>query len=700
MKKEKIIIITSALLLVAFVIVIFLYEHYLITEEQKDLDTYAQIVAISLWNFEPQGPTEFLKLVSAHRNYRRLTVSDIDQEKFIDVEGELRGPIGRIFKKIGLIRQTKLNSDIFYENKKIGQISANWYSTAIYIYFYVLIVIMLSITVLWLFLYMHEANRELENRVKARTADLEQTNIKLQKEIQERIKAEESLIKSEEQFRTLADFTYNWESWIGLDGNYLYISPSCERISGYRPEDFKKDPGLMLSMVRPDERSVVTDHFQNELENRGIVSLEFRIITRNNEIRWLSHLCRSVYNEAGTYLGRRVSNRDITDRKEAEIKINEYSRNLERMVEERTSELNATLHVAQEARDRIDVILESVADGLMVTDTDNKIVLINRAAEELLGIRLEEVIDKPINMVIEEKTLREKIMYTFGKMITGYQFDFEVKHDRSGRNRIIQAQTSVIQDRGGKETGIVTSMHDVTHDREIDRMKTEFVSTSAHELRTPLTSIRGFSEILLTRDDLSTEEKKRFLSHINNQAVSLSVIINDLLNISRIESGQGFNLNKAKFNVHDMIHNIIPYFQEMNAKHKIEAVLPEEPVELFADSEKLEQAIENLLGNAIKYSPDGGVIRVVGEIFEDRFQILVEDEGIGMLPEQVEKVFEKFYRADASDSGPEGTGLGMTIVKYIVEAHGGKVWLESEYGKGTSVYITIPFRSGFSPATG
>jgi PAS domain S-box-containing protein len=453
-------------------------------------------------------------------------------------------------------------------------------------------------------------------------------------------------------------------------------------------------------MVRPDERSVVTDHFQNELENRGMVSLEFRIITRNNEIRWLAHLCRSVYNEAGTYLGRRVSNRDITDRKEAEIKINEYSRNLERMVEERTSELNAALHVAQEARDRIDVILESVADGLMVTDTDNKIVLINRAAEELLGIRLEEVIDKPINMVIEEKTLREKIMYTFGKMITGYQFDFEVKHDRSGRNRIIQAQTSVIQDRGGKETGIVTSMHDVTHDREVDRMKTEFVSTSAHELRTPLTSIRGFSEILLTRDDLSTEEKKRFLSHINNQAVSLSVIINDLLNISRIESGQGFNLNKAKFNVHDMINNIIPYFQEMNAKHKIEAVLPEEPVELFADSEKLEQAIENLLGNAIKYSPDGGVIRIVGEIFEDRFQILVEDEGIGMLPEQVEKVFEKFYRADASDSGPEGTGLGMTIVKYIVEAHGGKVWLESEYGKGTSVYITIPFRSGFSPATG
>jgi signal transduction histidine kinase len=172
--------------------------------------------------------------------------------------------------------------------------------------------------------------------------------------------------------------------------------------------------------------------------------------------------------------------------------------------------------------------------------------------------------------------------------------------------------------------------------------------------------------------------------------VSLAHIINDLLDISRIESGRGFTLTKDFYNPVDIIRDVIPYFQENYKKHKFEVASLEEPVKLYVDKEKIEQVLKNLLSNAVKYSPEGGIIRVNGEGINDYYQVSVEDQGMGMTPEQVEKIFDKFYRVDASNIAIEGTGLGMTIVKYIVEAHEGKVWVESKLSKGTTVSFTIP----------
>ena len=374
-------------------------------------------------------------------------------------------------------------------------------------------------------------------------------------------------------------------------------------------------------------------------------------------------------------------------------KLEDYSKTLEEKVEERTREVHAALRDTAEARDRIDGIVKSVADGLIVTDTYNRVILMNRAAEDLLGVRLSEVIDRPIEFSIEEETLREKVKETLDKKSTGYFFDFQLPSDNPKHPRIMRARTSVIYDRQGMETGIVTIMHDVTHEREVDRMKTEFISTAAHELRTPLTSIQGFSEILMTRDDLSFEERKRFLSYINKQSLGLTNIINDLLDISRIESGRGFALNKAIYNTTDSINNLIQYFQEQYKKHRFEVIPLGSPLDLYADKEKIEQVFKNLLSNAAKYSPGGGLIRVTENLSGSDYVVKVEDNGIGMTPEQLEKVFDKFYRVDASDTGIEGTGLGMTIVKHIVEAHNGRIYLESELGKGTIITFTVPVES-------
>jgi PAS domain S-box-containing protein len=381
------------------------------------------------------------------------------------------------------------------------------------------------------------------------------------------------------------------------------------------------------------------------------------------------------------------------DLEESYKKLEDYSKTLEEMVEERTREVNAALKDTAEARDRIDGIVKSVADGLIVTDTYNNVILMNRAAEDLLGVRLSEVIDRPIEYAIEEETLRERVRETLDKKSTGYFFDFHLPGDDPKHPRIMRARTSVIYDSERKETGIVTIMHDVTHEREVDRMKTEFISTAAHELRTPLTSIQGFSEILMTRDDLNPEEQNRFLSYINKQSVDLTNIINDLLDISRIESGRGFSLNKLVYNTTDSINNVIRYFQEQYKEHQFEVVTLDSPLELYADKEKMEQVFKNLLSNAAKYSPGGGLIRVIEKVSGGDYVVMIEDNGVGMTPEQLEKVFDKFYRVDASDTGIDGTGLGMTIVKHIVEAHKGQISLESEPGKGTVVTFMVPIGS-------
>jgi PAS domain S-box-containing protein len=377
------------------------------------------------------------------------------------------------------------------------------------------------------------------------------------------------------------------------------------------------------------------------------------------------------------------------DLRESYGKLEEYSKTLEEKVAERTTDLKKALIDTAQARDRIDGIVKSVADGLIVTDIYNRIVLMNRTAEDLLGVRFSEVIDRQIDFAIQDETIRDGIISTMEKKKSGYAFDFELPGNEPKHPRIMRARTSVIADKEGRQTGIVTIIHDVTHEREVDRMKTEFISTAAHELRTPLTSIQGFSEIMLTRDDISELEKKRFLSYINKQAISLAMIVNDLLDIARIESERSFSLNKTPCNIGDILNQVVPYFQEHTQKHHFEMVFPEKSVELYIDKQKMEQVFKNLISNAVKYSPDGGLIRVAGRVSADYFEVSVADQGIGMTPEQVEKMFDKFYRADASNTAIEGTGLGMTIVKHIVEGHGGKIWVASELGKGTTVKFTI-----------
>ena len=533
---------------------------------------------------------------------------------------------------------------------------------------------------------LERAHNELELLVREKTADLAKVNEDLHLEITERNRAEAALRESEERYRNLSEQSRDAIYITTREGKLAYINQSFLDLFGYTREKIT-DLNAKDTYINPDDRS----RFKKETEQKGSVR-DFEVRLRKKDGTEMDCLITATVRQGddGNILGYQGIIRDITEYKRAQEKIKEYSKNLERMVELRTRRLNQALYEAEEARDRIHGILQSVADGLIVTDINNRVILMNRAAEDLLGVDFSEVVDRPIDFAIQEKTLRDRIKTILGKKETGYKFDFELPGEDTKHPRIMRARTSVIQGKSGEETCIVTIMHDVTDEREVDRMKTEFISTAAHELRTPLTSIRGFSEILLTRNDIKQEEKKKFLSYINKQSVNLANIITDLLDISRIESSLGFSLKEAPCNITDIIRGVVPYFQEQSPRHIFEVVLPEESVEVMVDKEKIGQVLENILSNAVKYSPGGGLIRVTGKLSEGDYQVCIEDQGIGMTPGQVKRIFDKFYRANASGAAVPGTGLGMSIVKNLVEAHGGKVWVESKMAKGTTVRFTIP----------
>lgn len=354
-------------------------------------------------------------------------------------------------------------------------------------------------------------------------------------------------------------------------------------------------------------------------------------------------------------------------------------------------ELQQALKRSEEARSEIDAILRSVAEGLIVTDRQNRIVLMNHSSELMLGLTCRQVVGLPIDQVFREEPSRSRVLDALTSL-SGERFDLELRGQPQEGFRTLQARISVIGDREGKKGGAIITLQDVTRAREIERMKSEFVAIAAHDLRNPLTTIIGYSDAMLTFETLGNDELKKFTNIIREQAYAMSDLIDNFLDISRIESGEGIPLKKTLSNVEELIRQVDPYIRMHSDRFSFRIDLEQKATVLVIDCKRMGQVLLNLLSNAEKYSPGGGLIRIEGRAYERWYRLSVEDQGIGMKPEQVERIFDKFYRADTSPLSPRGVGLGMSIVKNLVEAHEGKIWVESEFGKGTAVRFMLPTR--------
>lgn len=498
------------------------------------------------------------------------------------------------------------------------------------------------------------------------------------RDISEHRAAEAALRQSEGRFRALVEQAGDAFFLHTLEGRIVDVNrQACISLGASRETLL----GMTVAQIEQGYAAEAIEGLMRSIAPGQILTLQGRHRRLDGssfpvEIR-LSHLeleGRSLYSALA---------RDVSERQQQEEKVRE------------------ALRQAELGRDRITAILRSVADALVVTDPEGRILLMNRSAELLTHTECFAVTGAPLASILRDEALRRELEQARSRPGRENAFEVELPPlEPSDIRRVLQGQVAPILDARGEQLGHISLLRDVTRERQVDRLKSEFISTAAHELRTPLTSILGFTEIL--RDLAATghfdpAQEQEFLDIIYQKAETLAHLIDELLDLGRIESGRALQLSLQECDLGQLLSACARQHAGMNASHHYLLDLPPTSLRLQADPRKITQVIDNLLGNAVKYSPRGSSIRMSARLAEEGVRIEVIDSGIGMTADQLAQAFDKFYRADASNTAREGLGLGLTIARNIAQAHGGRLWLESSPGRGTTASLQLPCRAPRPP---
>ncbi len=343
-------------------------------------------------------------------------------------------------------------------------------------------------------------------------------------------------------------------------------------------------------------------------------------------------------------------------------------------------------------KQRTDAVIQHMADGLLMLDRERVVLSCNPALAMMLGMRQQDIVGQRVTDPKADFRLRAICAPSTVKERTGV-LAHEVEIPRPGlRPRTLRVFSTPVSDETGQRIGEVRVVHDVTKEREIEEMRDEFFSTISHQLRTPLFSIQGFVRLIL--DDEVPDEKTRreFLTIISRQTEQLTQLVNNLLNISRLESGM-LEMERKPVQLLDVLQQAVSKLQGIAQGKKI-TLTTDSPASLptiTGDRHWLDQVVTNLIGNAIKFTPEGGRVTVGARQSDGEILVEVSDTGIGIPPDSLDRIFTKFYRVpDEAGERPEGTGLGLHIAKKIVEAHGGRIWAESTLGEGSTFRFTLP----------
>lgn len=344
----------------------------------------------------------------------------------------------------------------------------------------------------------------------------------------------------------------------------------------------------------------------------------------------------------------------------------------------------------QQEKDKTTNILTSLADGLLVTDPNGHVELINEPAQKMLELDRDEIIGQTLAAIFLRAT-GNNYSQTFIPSHIGTPFQDTII-TKDGSTRTIKGTTSMVHSRQKSTGAMIVLLRDNTEEQRIERMKSEFISSATHNLKTPITAITGYSELLLSRNQIDKEQQHEYLSQINDKAWQLDKLINALLDINQVESGGQIHLLKEPFPASVLFDSARKFCSTQESPCDLRFNINDPSTLLFIDLDKMQQVIENLLSNALKFSPDGGTIRISAHVQDLRYAITIADEGIGMSHEDCQRIFDKFYRTDASRSGRHGIGLGLTLAKKLVEAHGGEIHAESTLGQGTTLTFSLPIR--------
>jgi PAS domain S-box-containing protein len=475
-------------------------------------------------------------------------------------------------------------------------------------------------------------------------------------------RAEVALKESEEKFRIVSEFTYDWEYWRGPDTRFIYMSPSCLRFTGYTSAEFIDDPGLYLRVIHPDDRNRVEAHMREDMHHRERVEFEFRIIRRDGQERWISHACQPVLDEDGNFWGRRTSNRDITERKrvEDELRVKEFA-------------------------------VTSAASGIAIADLDGHVTYLNLACLSMWNYEEGEVLGKHVSFFFDDKS---EAGVGLKAVLEEGAWQGELKARRSDGSMFdVQVLANLVTDADGEPFCSMASFVDITERKKLEQLKDEFIGLVSHELRTPLTVINGCLSTVLTEwDRLPSGEAQELLRDAVLEGETLSHLIENLLELSRFQAQQ-LALYVETVDAKKLIADSLNKIKRQAHSHQFVTSISDELILMHADPLRIERILYNLLENAVKYSPPESQIKVSATLEPERLVIGVHDQGRGLSISEQAKLFTPFWRLeDARPDIARGAGLGLVVCQVLVEAHGGEIWVESEKGKGSAFFFSLPYK--------
>jgi len=439
--------------------------------------------------------------------------------------------------------------------------------------------------------------------------------------------------------------------------------------------------------IKADEKAIrdayLASHSINEDLNQTIYK-EISELTDSEEF------CKGISNKVSGILSREIEKRVTQTAQELRKKYESIIEEKSQDKEIAWKKYNKVLAEKKET----EAVIHSIAEGLVVVDASGNVVMMNEAAEKLLGVSRIDKIGRPMLEGVKEEQLVSLAKNSPGEDTK----EIELVSQENETKKILRASSAVIEDEDGQTVGMVSVLSDITKQRELDRMKSNFVASVSHELRTPLIGIQKSLSLILSKTaGAVSENQEQLLSIADRNLKRLTLLINDLLDLSKLEAGR-MDIKREPCSIEKVITESIEGLatwaksKSLNLEKEIESGLPE----VNMDPNRITQVLINLIGNAIKFTPKDGTITVKASSSRGDghdVQVIVQDTGIGIDKENVSKIFDKFYQVgERTPTDISGTGIGLSIAKEIVILHGGKIWVESERGFGTKFIFTLPLK--------
>ena len=545
----------------------------------------------------------------------------------------------------------------------------------------------------------------------------------LQRQLKSR---EEDLRRSEERFRTFADSTYDWETWRAPDGKYIYVSPSCERITGYRSEEFIADPSLIARIVHPEDQAITAKHFLEDFRAQEPIHFDLRIVTRAGEERFISHYCQGVFGRDGEWLGRRASNRDISIRKRAETELRRVNRALKVLGESSQAMARATDEkefLAEVSRMIVDVGGYRLAwIGFALDDEKKSVQPMAQAgfedgylenvdiswAETQRGRGPTGTAIRTGRPTVCKNILKDpKFAPWRGEAVRrGYGSSISLPIRVGGR--VVGALNIYATEPDAFDSEELNLLEELANDLsyglaalrdKIEREKAEealvkssnkikmFAYSVSHDLKNPAIAIHGLAKRLnrYSRDRLD-ERGRSYCEQILKASEHIASLV-DKINLYIKTKEVPLSIEKVRLK--EIVDTVKEEFAPQLTGRQIRWLEPEEIPEVNADRTSMVRVLRNLVDNALKYGGhDLSEIRISYQESEDSHVLSVEDDGIGLEDDDAKIIFGPFKRKRMAGE-VDGAGLGLAIVKEIAEQHKGRVWLEPAIKKGAAFHVSI-----------